>query len=248
MSSLRHVLVIKADRFYAHAIRQELTVALPDSQIHVAPRVAEAAEFLAETPVELLVTGVEMVDGDVLELLADCTHEPRRVRRVLVVTGRREPHVIASLVALRVDGIFDSGSEEPEQFQAAVAMIVSGGTFFSASFSALRKAPDSRLRLLTRTQRLVFAVIGDGCANAAAAVRLGMAESTVKSHRRDIHRILGVQHKGELISAAEELGFVATTAEGTIRPGLSTMLAARQQRRRIRLLDLASAPQPSAAG
>jgi DNA-binding NarL/FixJ family response regulator len=236
-------LILKADRFYAEALRRAACGALPTVSFTVVNRIGAAADELARQPVDVLLCGVGMLDGDIFELLEQCMHAPRLATHVMVVTGRREQQVLATLQALQVRGVFDAMAEEPENFSPALRAIMEGKTYWSPGLlSRLPKkhsATKSGIDALTPTERLVFAVIGDGCDDAAAAGRLDLSVFSVQSVRREIHRKLGVQHKGELVRLAAQYGFVCLAGETVIRPGLSLLKAARDARRAQRNADLA---------
>ena len=70
----------------------------------------------------------------------------------------------------------------------------------------------------------MFSVIGDGCDDKVAAARLGLRESSVHSVRRELHRKLGAQHRGELIRLAAQRGYVRFTAESVQYPGQAILL------------------------
>lgn len=231
-------LILKGDRFYAAALRTAALLAFPAAHFAIVNRLDAARHELRRVPIDLLLSGVELMDGDVFELLAECTRAPRRVKRVLVVTGRREQQVLASLQALPIDGVFDPATEEPEDFVRALQAVAGGERYWSQSLRGrLLRRPSglkSGIDGLTPTERLVFAVIGDGCDDDAAAERLALSASTVQSIRRGIHRKLGVQHKGDLVRLAAQYGFVWLTADAVVRPGLSLLKEAREARRQAR--------------
>jgi DNA-binding CsgD family transcriptional regulator len=101
-------------------------------------------------------------------------------------------------------------------------------------------------QLLTPTEQLVFAVIGDGSDDDIAATRLGLRPSTIGSIRRELHRKLNVQHRGELMRAAIQHGFVRITPEGVVRPGFGTLShACRPRRTRLSTVHSDSATRPA---
>src|SRR6187402_860322 len=111
---IRCVLILKADRIYAEALRQYTLHVFPSARVFVAWSVAAARTILSTEPIDFFVTGAgATLESDVLDLLAQQSTKPLRVQHVLVVTVRREYRVLAALRGLAIDGVFDSASERP---------------------------------------------------------------------------------------------------------------------------------------
>jgi DNA-binding NarL/FixJ family response regulator len=236
------VLILKADRLYAEALRQYTLHVFPDARVLVASTVESAREILTNEPIDLFVTGVgASLDSDVLDVLAQETRDPHRLRHVLVVTVRREYRVLAALRGLAIDGVFDSATERPGEFVTALRAIATGGRYWSQSvldhMHRVGSSSTALFRLLTTFEQVVLSVIGDGCDNTAAARTLKLSPSTVSTVRRELHRKLGVQHRGELVRIAAQHGFVRFTAAGVVRPGFGIMCAAYQARREKRTVS-----------
>lgn len=230
------VLILKADRLYAEALRQYTLHVFPSAQVQVAWSVETARPILAKEPIDLFVTGVgATLESDVLDLLAQGVAHASRVRRVLVVTVRREYRVLAALRGLAVDGVFDSATERPGEFVTALRAISDGARYWSQSvldhMHRIGSASTALFRLLTVFEQVVLSVIGDGCDNIVAARTLQLSPATVSTVRRELHRKLGVQHRGELVRVAAQHGFIRFTAAGVVRPGFGIMCAAYQARR-----------------
>lgn len=231
------VLILKADRLYADALRQQALQVFPQSNATIAVSLDAAQALLSAGQVDVLVTGVgTSMEADVLDLLARSMSQPsRRARHVLVVTNRREYRVLVALRALAVDGVFDSAAEPPEQFANALRVVGEGGRYWSQSMldhmHHVGSTSTALFRLLTLFEQVVLSVIGDGSDNTTAARKLNLSPATVSTVRRELHRKLGVQHRGELIRMAAQHGFVRFTPRGVIRPGFTIMCAAYEARR-----------------
>lgn len=225
------VVILKADRLYADVLRQSVGRALPFAHTTITSSVIPAEAVLALEQTDLFITGLgEALEGDALDLIARCKRPPLRVRRVLVVTMRREYRALAALRTLPIDGAFDSAEETPAAFEAALRTVVTGARYWSPSITRqlrqLAAAPTALFRMLTDFEQLVLSVIGDGCDDAEAADRLGLCPSTISTVRRGLHRKLGVQHRGELVRIAAQKGYVRFTPDGVERPGYALFAAA----------------------
>jgi DNA-binding NarL/FixJ family response regulator len=232
----RSVLILKADRLCAEALRTLTQSALPKANVVLAHSIEEAEAIVARQTHDLLVTGAgASLAGDMLDFLSRHTGEGRRIRRALVVTSHLEQRTISALRAMAVHGVFDSASDRPEDYTRAVQAVAGGRRYWSASildaFTRLWAGGNSLFRLLTTSEQMVLAVVGDGCDDERAAQLLGLSAATVSTVRRELHRKLGVQHRGELIRVAAQHGFVRFTKSGVIRPGFGLLSAAYAARR-----------------
>lgn len=231
------VLILKADRLHAEALRQYTLRVFPRARVIVALSLELARTALAAHDIDVFVTGAgASLESDVLDLLAQCANNPSsHYPRVLVVTVRREYRMLAALRALSVDGVFDSAIEPPDQFMTALQAIANGKRYWSQTIldhmHRVGSGSTALFRLLTAFEHLVLSVIGDGCDNAVAARELNLSPATVSTVRRELHRKLGVQHRGELVRVAAQHGFVRFTSGGVVRPGFAMMREAYQARR-----------------
>ncbi|MEO7411821.1 MAG: LuxR C-terminal-related transcriptional regulator [Opitutaceae bacterium] len=223
------ILIVKSDILYAGVLQAATQRVFPTATFRREVTLKNTLAAVAEEPVDLLITGVSLPDGDTLDLLA----EPlpgRGFGSALVVTGRREHRIFAVLRGLAIQGVFDPNDEGLDQFEKALEVIRSGGRYWSTSVLErlhVHSEPSYAMeRLLSPTEQLVLAVIGDGSDDHEAGDRLNLRPSTIHSVRRDLHRKLGVRHRGELVRLAAQQGYVRFTAGGVQRPGFARLLAA----------------------
>lgn len=229
------ILILKADRLYAAHLRQRAQRVLPPAQIDVVTSVSAARQALAGPPVELFIGSVgDTLDGDALDLIARCAQPPRLARHVLVVALRSEYRTLAALRTLPIDGVFDPTSESPAAFSRVLQDVLGGLRYWSPGIleklQQLGESPTALFRILTDFEQMVLSVIGSGCDDSEAAEILRLSPSTIASTRRDLHRKLGVQHRGDLVRVAAQKGYVRFTPEGVERPGFEILSAAYQPR------------------
>lgn len=241
--AINRILVLKEDRLCTDAIFRITRRVFPAAEIGEARRLADARPWLAKTPLDLLLTGAAMLDGETGELLSECNNEMPLPRRTLVITGLHQPWILERLRALPISGIFDTSSETAQSLATALRSVATGKEYWSptvhASLNTGMTPAHRACRSLTLTEQIVFSVIGDGSDDASAAQRLDLTPATVQSVRRDLHRKLGVQQKGELIRLAAQYGFVRFTASGVAHPGFSQLLSQWRSRRQQRSAEAA---------
>lgn len=224
------VLILKAERLYADFLRQVTVAEFPDAVCTLATSVAEAEAALEIGSFDLMLAGMTLQDGDILQLLSSSGYVPRPIRHILVVTSNLEPRLIATLRSLAVNGVFDSASDDLQHFAIAIRRVCEGQSYWSPGImdTAQRASlgPSTIWRLLTAAEQRALAVFGDGCDDKAASDSLGIKQSTARSLRRELHRKLGVQHRGELMRLAVVAGYVRFTPTGVMRIGFSLLSAA----------------------
>lgn len=221
------IVVAKWDGLYAEALRAACAQAFPEAAVTVCRRADETLRALRAQPADLVLTGLTFVDLDGVDVLEHIARE-RLATRVLVVSGRKDERSMQALRTVRFDSFFDPFAESLETLADALRQVAEGRGYISPSLRRqLTGRPTEMLgQRLTPGQLQVLCVIGDGSDNAEAAERLGLSESTVQTHRRNIMRKLGVPTSAKLVREAVRLGVVRITPAGkVVRPGFERMFA-----------------------
>lgn len=231
------VLILRVDRFYAAVLRQMVLQEFPRTDVAITHGIADAMLALKTCRIDLFITGVGAgAEGDVLDLLTSCAKSVHRPKSVLAVTAGCEYRVLAGLRALGVNGVFDATSELPDAFPLALRTVANGAHYWSQTLlnemHVASSTSHALFRLLTSFEQVVLSTIGDGCDDADAAQLLAVRPSTICTVRRELHRKLGVQHRGQLVRMAAQHGFVHFTPAGVIRPGFALLRASYQPRRK----------------
>lgn len=224
------VLILNADRLYARTLQQMVLGVLPAARVILVTCIDSATATLNAQPFDLIVTGLEpSLKGDVLDFISSRRRCAASTERIIVVSAEFEQRVVAALRTLAVSGVFDTASELPASFTAALRVVMGGQRYWSPSvLERMRNeyaASNSLFRRLTTAEQLILSVVGDGSDDASAARELGLSPATVSTVRRELHRKLGVQHRGALIRIAVETGFVRFTQSGVVRPGFGMLTA-----------------------
>jgi len=215
-SPLRFV-ILKCNKLYGDLICRQIREFWTQAQVEVFQRGFDALDAIQSCPPDIFITGVDVEDMDGLEHL-----EPfiERTLPILIVTSRKNTRTCELLRTVRYNGIFDDREEGLNNLQTAVHCVLEKQHYVSPSFAPhLKKPKDITLDSLTRMERMVLAVIGDGSDNNQAADRLRIAAATVKTHRRAIMAKLKMHQKGELMLYAFTHGYVQVTPKGVSQPG-----------------------------
>jgi DNA-binding NarL/FixJ family response regulator len=224
---MRYIIVSKADRMYRDFLAASARRVIERCNVVSVSSFREAEIVMEHTNITLMLSGSVMPDGDIVDFLARMQPFPGRLARVLVVTQCKDLHFIAMLNELRIAGVFDASSEGTAAFEGALAQVVKRQQYWSPSIRELLGSVNRMRRRktsLTPTERLVLSAIGDGSDDRTAAERLGMHPAAIHSMRRNLHRKLKIQHRGQLVQTAAQYGFVRFTALGVTRPGFQLLL------------------------
>lgn len=237
--TVRRIVILMTDRIYAESLGELARRPFRLAQVDIATSVDDAAARLARGPADLLVTGIGFdIAGDVPGLLAHYLQPPHAGRPVLVLSSRQDYRELAMVRTLGINGFFDSLAESTAQLPHAMETVAAGGRYCSPTLVRRMQEhgqlTDPMTRILTTFEQLALAVIGDGSDDQAAARELGVSPATVSTVRRDIHRKLGVKHRGELMRIAAQHGFVRFTPTGVLRPGFSILCNAYRSKKNTR--------------
>lgn len=212
-------------RTYAEALQAICLQAFPRAASTPCGTSRELLDTLREEPADLLLLALNLPDLDGIDLLQFVASE-KLARRVLVVTQRREEHSLLALRDARFDGLLDTLEESVPALVQALRLVAAGGVYVSPAFRRQiidRNSLGVLSQKLTAAEIRVFAAIGDGSTNGEAAALLGLRDSTVQTHRRNIMHKLGIPSSAKLVREAIRLGVIRIAADGrVIRPGFES--------------------------
>jgi DNA-binding NarL/FixJ family response regulator len=236
---MQRIVILDADRVFASALCGTAERVFPGAEIVVVQRLADANEALATVFCDLLITGLDLIDGDALDFVFATVKCQRRAGRVLVVTEHHERRVLELMREWQLDGVFDRRTDDTESLEQALRAVAAGQSYWS---SRLREQLDAHLcggrslsLLLTPAELALLGAIGDGSDNATAARLLEVSAATVRTLRRNLHRKLKLHHRGDVVQFAVRNGFVRFSHGIVMRPGFEHTLAAYRARRRPRI-------------
>jgi DNA-binding NarL/FixJ family response regulator len=226
---VQQIVIAQCGRTYAEALKGVCNRAFPKKEIVLCCTTGEAVlNTLRSKPTDVLLLALNFPDIDGLDLLR-CVAEEKLATRVLVVSQQSQEHSLQALRLSRFDGLIDAQEESVEALIKALHLVAAGEPYISPTLRPyiINRHPTGILaQKLTPAEIHVLAEIGDGSNNQEAAVRLGLTESTVQTHRRNIMRKLGITSSAKLVLEAVRLGMVRVTANGNIiRPGFHKFAA-----------------------
>ena len=196
LSPAFRIIVVKWDTLTADLLGRLAQEACPGAEVIVCRTGADTLDTLRRRPAGLGLFGLTLPDIDGLDLLALVADE-HLVQRRLIVTGRRDEHSRRRLRVARVQGVFDTSSEDSAALLTAIEKVAAGEHYFSASLgSASPVAPPRepvKVQTLTFIEQQVFAIMIESATDAEIGKRLRMETPAVEAHRANILRKLNVQ-------------------------------------------------------
>jgi DNA-binding NarL/FixJ family response regulator len=231
MSTATHsVLIVEDDpetrRHFARAIerceRLRLSAAVATC--------AEARRVLKETPPDVLLTDLQLPDGNGIELIRETRGELPATQILVISVFGDESTVIASVRAGASGYLLKDGTAD--QIAASVVELCDGGSPLSAQVAryVLRlvqvpaagaaapartpapepapQRPKDAAPSLTEREVSVLELLAKGFSSTEIAELLGISRHTVITHSRNIHRKLEVSSRSAAIFEAVNLGLI----------------------------------------
>lgn len=222
--AIETVAILASNFILAESLRAVIAKVLPAAEIQTFARVGCPGTL--DVTFDLLVVDLNLKSEDVLDEL--CTWDQTRhpFHHIVAIAAEWSARMLLCLRHLKLDAVLDSSCEGLRGLESALNLLQSRRRYWSPGL--LRRVAEVHLGLHTRlspVEQLVLAAAGDGSDDATIARMLVMKPSSVQSVRRDLHRKLGIQQKGELVRFAVQHGYVRFCGLDVVRPGFSKLIS-----------------------
>jgi DNA-binding NarL/FixJ family response regulator len=128
--------------------------------------------------------------------------------KILVHGEQSDPDRIAELITDGADGYFTLSSGEA-QFLQALQAVASGATWSPReAISAIVRHARGETPAVTANERLLLSMLLEGLSNKEMAMRLELAEITVKSRLARLYRKFGVRSRVQLLAFVMKSGML----------------------------------------
>lgn len=195
-------------------MRIALTYAFKDQEdfqiVGEAVSVAEGKRMLLELDPDILLLDLYLPDGNGLELVK--FRNTRKLKtRILVVSSTTKDDEILAVLKNGAEGVLGKNIS-PIEVLYAIKNILNGKKHLSEQASmALLKAYQHEdigekyleLKFSDREQH-ILRLLADGYLNKEISVKIGISESTVRTHMQRISQKLGIKNKRELLLYATD--------------------------------------------
>lgn len=183
---------------------------LPTAQVTVAERGRDGVEACAATQPDLVFLDLVLPDADGLLLVPEIRRAAAS-SRIIVLSSFLDEYTVHRATRAGVEGFVDKNEQPLETLRDAIDTVLDGRRYYSPTVqqvqSAMRADPESFDKLLSDQEQRLLSLFGEGLTNEAVAAQLGMTTNTIKVHRHNIHRKLGLHSTPELMNYALRKGF-----------------------------------------
>jgi DNA-binding NarL/FixJ family response regulator len=207
------VLMVDDHVMFLQGLKNLLGVLAPELQVDTSHRLADALQLVQLTAYDLVLLDWHLAEHEGAQSLhqlreAGCT------ARIVVLSGETGSALIRNSVELGAAG-FIPKTYSSEMMIAALGQVLAGRIFLPAQSLADVAAgaarpgsieADPRFAGLTPRQVEVYLDAARGLPNKLIARRLGIAESTVKTHLTAVFAALGVRNRTEAAYQASREG------------------------------------------
>jgi DNA-binding NarL/FixJ family response regulator len=183
-------------------------------------------ELCQATLPDLVLVDVEMTGGDGLTL-AKRLLEKLPATRVIIMTGRVDPHTAWKAGQIGVHGLIDK-TIEPKLLGKVIQLVAEGGGFLSPAFHRIKEewltAPEAFQKVLTNRELLVLNLLTEGWDDVAIGKHLDITIETVACHRKSLRKKLELHDDRSLMAYGREWGIFGLSDE-SFAPGTGSLPA-----------------------
>ena len=200
------VLIAEDHALLADALQMLLST---QADMHCVGAVHDGAQALVQTlalkpAVLLLDLGLPRLDG---LAVVGALKQAGSTTRVLVVTARLDAASVRAALSLGAAGYLPK-DEDSDELLLALRRVAQGRRYISAHIAELF-TPDgvaapaaSEAPALTPSEQVVLRLVGEGLTSREIGEQLAVAEATVRKHRENIRRKLGLRNSAEMAAYA----------------------------------------------
>jgi DNA-binding NarL/FixJ family response regulator len=167
-----------------------------------------AIDLLKASPVDILITDINMPEVSGIELTLKVRKEFPQVK-VIAMSTFKERSYISQMVQNGASGYLVKSASK-EEIEEAILSVYEGKLYMSLdiNLSATEKQELNNAPVLSSREKEVLELIGDGLTNPQIAEKLFISLHTVDSHRKNLLTKFGVNNTAGLIKQAAKYNMV----------------------------------------
>lgn len=174
-------------------------------------RRADAISCCRNEPPDILVTEIILPDGDGLGIAREL-RERQIIPRVLVFTASADDWTLYRLGKETIHGIVWKTANSAGEMRSALREILSGRRYFpagaAAAFDRLRHDPEAFFKILSGQEITLMPMFARGLTDTEVAGSASLARATVRGHRHNLMRKIGIHSYAQLVCWCIAKGFL----------------------------------------
>lgn len=204
------VVIIEDHKLIRDMLALACRTLLPNATMTLADNGRDGVAACARVQPDLVFLDLVLPDFDGLTLVPQIRAQAAGAR-VIALSSFADEYTVFRVVRAAVDGFVDKNEQPLDVLKEAIATVLGGGRYLSPTAqrlnAELRADPGGFDKILSDQEQRLLVLFGEGLTNAEVASQLSMTANTVKAHRRNIHRKLGIHSAPELMNYALRKGF-----------------------------------------
>jgi DNA-binding NarL/FixJ family response regulator len=172
---------------------------------------AVAIDFCRKNPPDLVITEISLPDIDGF-VVADQISSLEGTPKVLAFTSVAGDWVLYQLRRTSIHGVVWKTADASSELNSAIREIRAGRSYFPPdtrdAITRLRCKPDAFFKILSERELALLPLLGRGLSDIEVGRSTALAPPTVRCHRQNIMRKVGVHRRQELIEWCIAKGIV----------------------------------------
>lgn len=216
-----HILIADDHALLRSGLGLVLKNAFADVEVLESADLPQTLELLRQNPgIDVILLDLKMPGMNGFEGLRQVKQLAARTP-IAILSAYSDRELISEALRAGAKGYIPKASSD-SVLRHAIPLLKEGGTYIPPEILAAEDATpkgaaadlaeDSPLRRLTPRQLDTLALLAEGCSNKEIARRLGVIESTVKTHVKIILRKLGVANRTQAAMLASQEGWPPKTS------------------------------------
>lgn len=208
-SPLARTVIVQPDRL----CREGLTRILGDlAEVYLLPSAAtasEALEIAKHYSPDLVLTEVDLPDGDGLDLLSQLLLLPAPPQMIVLTRQAGQAYVTAAMA--RGAQAYLLRTSSPEELRESIHRVMAGHTYVQASLAASivgRRLGPQRENELSDRECSVLIHLAKGATNLEIAALLFLGEKTVRNTLTRLFQKIGARNRTEAVAKGREIGYL----------------------------------------
>lgn len=211
------LLHIEDDSLWQTVISAALSGVPGVAHVQTAPTARDGLAIAATLRPDIVLLDLQLPDGDGLALSRELVLRPCPPR-IVILSSRQDSAVLHAASQPHIAGLLWKAGDTLQLLPCAVETVARGGKYYPPEVcEALRRfraAPDAFFKILSERELELLPHFGSGGSDDEIAAALELSAHTVRSHRQNVMRKLGLPSTGRLIHWIVVNGFAASGTSG----------------------------------